>query len=301
MPGDAERAADIGPAQQSSLNPAAGQEGHWVVPPFQPLRALCALALTAGGFALYEWVLFNFWSSESLGVHERIPWAAYFLLAVALVVSLVAVRTALSIWSPHARLGFSLLALLVAAAIGFGGGRFVSYTLRGTLSPPYRLAVAVGDEFPTFALFDQKGIMHQGPASSGSKATLVYVYRGDYCPFARHEIAELNAIRPKLRMMGADVVAISADPIERSKVLSAFLHSDLPLLSDEHETVLGTLGLVQRHRNGEPDNAIQVFLLLDSGGKVRWIFASPYYRQLPSSGDLIAAVGRLSSSTHVER
>ena len=99
-----------------------------------------------------------------------------------------------------------------------------------------------------------------------------------------------------MRKNGVELIALSADPIDRSKMLSGFLHSDVPLLSDEREAVLGALGLVQHHRNGEPDNAIPAFFVLDSSGKVRWIFTSPYYRQLPRSGDLIAAVHEVTNS-----
>src|SRR5262249_22541765 len=161
-----EPAASITPAPQPEpeLAPA---EVAWVTPPFQPLRALAALALTAIGFGIYEWVLLNFWSSESLGVHERIPWPSYGLIAAALVIALAGVRKALPRWSPHAKRGFSLLAIFASAAIGVGGGRFVSYTLRGTLNPPFHVAVAVGDRFPAFALPDQHGVIHQGPATQG--------------------------------------------------------------------------------------------------------------------------------------
>ena len=276
----------------------SGEDIEWITPPFQPLRALSAFALTALGFGLYELVLLNFWSSESFGIHQRVPWPSYLLMGLALLVTLAGVRVALSIWSPHAKMAFSLLAILAAAAVGIGGGRFVSYTMRGTLNPPFLLSVAPGDAFPSFALVDQKGITHDGAPAPGSKATLVYVYRGDYDAFARHEIADLNAIRPELRRSGADVIAISTDSIDRSKMLSNYLHSDLPLLSDTQETVIGPLGLLQRHRNGEPDNAIPAFFVIDSTGKIRWIFTSPYYRQLPPADELIAAVRSVTDSSN---
>ena len=272
-------------------------EVEWGTPPFQPLRALFALALTAIGFGIYELVLLNFWSSESLGIHARVPWPSYLLMVLALVVTLAGVRVALSIWSPHAKMGFSLLAILASAAVGIGGGRFVSYTMRGTLNPPFLLALAPGDQFPAFALIDQKGVTHDGAAAPGSRATLVYVYRGDYDAFARHEIADLNAIRPELRRSGADVIAISTDSIDRSKMLSGYLHSDVPLLSDTQETVIAPLGLLQKHRSGEPDNAIPAFFVVDSTGKVRWVFTSPYYRELPPSKELIAAVQSVTNSS----
>ncbi len=293
-PNSGSQASANAPAPSENLDSL--KEEVWITPPFQPLRAGAALGLTALGFGLYEWVLLNFWSSESFGVHERYPWQSYLLIAIALIVALIAVRVALGIWSPHAKLGLSILAFLACAAIGIGGGRFVSYTLRGTLNPRYRLTLVAGERFPSFTLPDQNGVVHDGPVSPAAKATLLYVYRGDFCPFARHELADLNALGPELEKDGVQIVAISADPVARSKMLSGYLHSRIPLLSDEHETLLAPLGLVQHHRDGEPDNAIPAFFVMDSGGTVRWIFTSPFYRQLPTSAELVAAAKAAANS-----
>ena len=255
-------------------------EAVWIRPPFQPARAFLALVCIAGGFGLYEYVLMSFWSSPSMGIHLRIPYPAYFGIGAAMLLCLIGVRAALGIWSPHAKLAFGLLAFFACAVVGIGGGRFVSYTLRGTRNPPFALILKVGDRFPSYALPDQTGAIQQGPAS-GSNGTLVVVYRGDFDPFARYELAELTAHQPELTAHGLKTIAISADPIDRSKMLAGFLRTDIPLLSDEKETLLKPLGLVQQHRNGEPDNAIPAFFILDRDGIVRWIFTSPYSREMP--------------------
>ncbi|MGH7782057.1 MAG: peroxiredoxin family protein [Candidatus Binataceae bacterium] len=279
-------AASPGPMPE----PVPKDEYVWITPPFQPLRAIAAILLTAAGFGLYEFVLLNFWSSPAMGIHERIPWPAFGALALAMLLALAAVLVSLGIWSPHAKLGFGLLAFFACAVIGVGGGRFVSYIMRGTLNPPYHLALAVGDNFPAFALADQTGAIVRAPTPPGDRATLVFVYRGDFCPFARHELAELTALAPELGRARANVIAISADPVARSKMLAGYLRTGIPLLSDEHETILAPIGLVQRHRDGQPDNAIPAFFVIDSGGTVRWIYTSPYYRILPRTNDLMTAI-----------
>jgi len=265
-------------------------------PPFQPVRAFAALALTAAGFALQRFLLLNFWRSPWLGIHERVPWAAYAILIAAAVLALAAVGVALSIGSPHAKLGFSLLAFLACVAVCVGGARFVSYTLRGTLNPSFHLTLAAGEQFPSFALADQDGVVRRGPGTSGSGATLIYIYRGDFCPFARYELLELTEISAALGRDGVKVVAISADPIDRSKMLAGFLHTGIPLLSDTNESLLGPMGLVQHHPGGEPDSAIPAFFIVDRAGVVRWLFTSPYYRELPAAADLVAAARTVVSS-----
>ena len=267
-------------APEGDMAVVEGDEA-WVAPPFQPLRVIVTLALIGGGFGLYEYVLISFWSVPWMGIHERIPWPAFALLALALVLSIAGLRAALGIYSPHAKLGLGLLAFLFCIVVGAGGGRFVSYAMRVTVNPPFTLKLGVGQHFPTFALVDQNGATRRGPVVSGAAATLIVVYRGDFDPFARYELAELTQHADEFRRAGVDVIAISADPVERSKMLAGFLNTNIPLLSDEHESILGALGVVQHHRNGEPDNAIPAFMIVNRDGVVRWIFTSPYYRESP--------------------
>ena len=275
-------------------------EEPWVTPPFQPLRAIGALILIASGFGLYEYVLVSFWSVPWMGIHQRIPWPAFAILTAAIVLSIGGLRLSLGLHSPHAKLGFGLFAFLACIVVGAGGGRFVSYVMRATLNPPFTLKLAVGQQFPNFALTDQNDSIHRWPAS-GSGATLIYVYRGDYDPFARFELAELTAHYDEFRRAGVGTVAISTDQVERSKMLAGFLRTKIPLLSDTGESLIAPLGLVQHHRNGEPDNAIPAFFILDRDGVVRWIFTSPYYRELPRPDTLLDAAKSIiagESTTH---
>ena len=101
----------------------------------------------------------------------------------------------------------------------------MSYTLRGTRNPPFTLNLKVGDRFPSYALPDQTGAIHHGPEAD-SKGTLVVVYRGDFDPFARYELSELTARQPDLLSKGLKTVAVSADPIDRSKMLAGFLGTE---------------------------------------------------------------------------
>jgi peroxiredoxin len=273
---------------EAEFDETAGEE-FWPPPPFQLGRATAALLLTASGFGIYEYVLISFWSSPALGIYERVPWPAYLLLLAALILSLAAVRTALGMYSPHAKLGFSMLAFLACIAVGVGGGRFVSYTMRGTLNPPFTLALHEGDKFPDFSLKDQNDRTVAGPASADAGATLIYIYRGDFCPFSRFQLRQLTDRQSAFDRARVGIIAISADPIERSQFLARYLRTSIPLLSDTSESLLKPLGLVQTHRDGEPDNAIPAFVIVDHSGVVRWIYTSPYYRELPKPDDLLKA------------
>jgi peroxiredoxin len=273
-------------------------EEAWVTPPFQPLRAIGAALMTASGFGLYEYVLVSFWSAQWMGIHDRIPWPAFAMLAVAMIATLVGIRLALRLDSPHAKMGFGLFAFLACVVVGMGGGRFISYTMRGTLNPPYKLNIAVAQRFPAFALLDQNTATRRGPATAGADATLIYVYRGDFCPFARFELADLTRHADEFRRARIDVVGISADPVERSKMLAGYLRTEIPLLGDTRESVLAPLGLVQRHVDGQPDNAIPAFFVVDRDGVVRWIFTSQYYRELPMVSTLLNVAKSVIAGEH---
>src|SRR5262245_17763001 len=102
---------DLPPPDNSSSALAAvetaeggGTEEQWQVPPAQPLRVIAALLLLTAAAASYGYALLNFWSSPALGIHLRIPYPAYLLIATGLILGLAALRVALGLWSPHAKL-----------------------------------------------------------------------------------------------------------------------------------------------------------------------------------------------------
>jgi peroxiredoxin len=267
----------------------AAVEEPWQVPPSQPLRVVAAVLFLAAAATCYGYTLLNFWSSPALGIHLRIPYPAFLLIALSLILGLTALRIALGLWSPHAKLAIAGLALLACLTFGVGGGRFVSYTMRGTRNPPFKLALAVNDRFPDFRLIDQNGRSHDASLFGASPQTLVVVYRGDFDPFARFELNELTRMQEQFRQAGVQIVAVSADPPQRSTMLAHFLGTQLPLLSDPAESLLGPLGLVQHYSNGQPDSAIPAFFLASKERRVKWIFTSPYYREQPRSSTILEA------------
>ena len=173
--------------------------------------------------------------------------------------------------------------------------------MRATLNPPFALKTRGRTTLPKLRAHRSERLDSSRVGSPTSGATLIYIYRGDYDPFARFELAELTEHADEFRSAGLDTVAISTDQVERSKMLAGFLRTKIPLLSDNSESLLAPLGLVQHHRNGEPDNAIPAFFIVDRDGVVRWIFTSPYYRELPRPDTLLDAAKSViaaESATH---
>ena len=110
------------------------------------------------------------------------------------------------------------------------------------------------------------------------------------------ESRRISSVSQEFRRAGIDVFAISTDPVDRSKMLAGFLRTKIPLLSDTRESLIAPLGLMQHHRNGEPDNAIPAFFIVDRNGVVRWIFTSDYYREMPRPETLLNAAKSVSAT-----
>jgi peroxiredoxin len=268
-------------------------QNDFTPPSAQPTRMFAGVLLAGAGLAIYGYVLTHFWSSPWLGVHLRTPYAAYGLIVTSLILGLVGLRVGLGIWSPHAKLAVATLTFLACATMAMGGARFFLYASRGTRNPQFELKLKVGDRFPAFSLTDQNGTIHTNAELRAGNANLVVVYRGDFCPFARYELSELNGKHSVFQQAGLGVIAISGDPIDRSRLLSKFLSTAIPLLSDNSENLIGPMGLIQHHRDAEPDNAIPAFFLIDRDGVVRWEFTSPYYREQPAPETIMRAARQL--------
>src|SRR5258708_34549575 len=98
-----------------------------------------------------------------MGIHDQVPWPAFALLALAMLATIAGMRLALRLDSPHAKIGFGLFAFLACVVVGGGGGGVISYPMRGTLNPPHKLSLAVGQRFAAFAPAVENGAIQRGP------------------------------------------------------------------------------------------------------------------------------------------
>ncbi|MCW1430656.1 peroxiredoxin-like family protein [Novosphingobium sp. JCM 18896] len=98
-------------------------------------------------------------------------------------------------------------------------------------------ALKVGDRAPTFALNDPEGnpvssadLLAQGPL-------VVTFYRGVWCPYCNMDLQALQEALPKIRGLGADLVAISPQTAPNSRRSQRENHLDFPILSDKGNEV----------------------------------------------------------------
>lgn len=102
-------------------------------------------------------------------IHARIPW----LLVAALLVG-----AALGIWSlVRARRWYKWVLVPVEV---FFAGLLTFYFTSFSFLPDHRLALSVGDPFPSYSLVDQDGKSHSVQASTARRPALYIFYRGDW-------------------------------------------------------------------------------------------------------------------------
>jgi peroxiredoxin len=77
----------------------------------------------------------------------------------------------------------------------------------------------------------------------GKRAVLLAIFRGLYCPFCRHQIAQLAVTADKLRAAGVETLGIVATPAERSRLYFRFHQARFPLGADPDLTTHRAYGL----------------------------------------------------------
>lgn len=78
--------------------------------------------------------------------------------------------------------------------------------------------LSAGDVFPELTVSDLNGgDIKLGKPDAPNDWKLVIVYRGKHCPLCTKYLTQLNEFTDKLAELKVDLVAVSADPIEKVK------------------------------------------------------------------------------------
>jgi peroxiredoxin len=173
--------------------------------------------------------------------------------------------------------------------------------------------LAVGDTAPNFTLPDALGqpitladLLLQGPV-------VATFYRGEWCPYCNVQLRGLEAALPRLRELGATLVAISPQAADHSLSLTEKRELTFPVLSDLDQEVIRAYR-VQFTLSGDlEDLQVNVFqndpasqnadhsrslpvpatFVIDRDGIVRAAFVSADWRYRPEPADIIAALEAL--------
>ncbi len=95
-----------------------------------------------------------------------------------------------------------------------------------------RLALAVGETAPDFALADLSGKVHRLAEARARGPVVLVFYRGLWCPFCAKTLRAMDMIRPALERAGATLLAVSPQDPELARHEAENLGIGLTLLHD---------------------------------------------------------------------
>jgi peroxiredoxin len=117
----------------------------------------------------------------------------------------------------------------------------------------------VGDAAPEFTLPDAfghevslKSLLAEGPV-------VISFYRGEWCPYCNIELRELQEALPKMRALGAQLIAISPEKPEGGIVATEKNKLTFPVLSDFENKLARQFGIVFQVGDAVKDLAKNVF------------------------------------------
>lgn len=115
----------------------------------------------------------------------------------------------------------------------------------GTRAPDFTLAAGHTDG--TVSLADYRG----------RSALLLALFRGLYCPFCRHQMAQLGRTAEKLQRLGVETLAVVAAPPDRARAFLRRLPMPLPLGCDPDLSTHRAYGLGRIERNAEANEMVE--------------------------------------------
>jgi peroxiredoxin len=169
-----------------------------------------------------------------------------------------------------------------------------------------------GQTLPELTLKDIDDNAVNLTALVGQKPTILFFYRGGWCPFCNAQMGQLKAIEPKLIEMGFQLVGISPDTPEQLKASVRDNKLDYLLLSDENLTASKAFGLAyftsakvtqtyaqkmnvsnQLVQTPEGDKRlvlpVPAVYLIDTDGLVHFQYVNPNYKVRPAPALIITA------------
>jgi peroxiredoxin len=86
-----------------------------------------------------------------------------------------------------------------------------------TEEPTMPIALSAGHRFPDIAVPRLGGgEIELGVPGAGCDWQMIIVYRGKHCPICARYLGRLQDLLPRFHDLGIDVVAVSADPVEKA-------------------------------------------------------------------------------------
>ena len=168
--------------------------------------------------------------------------------------------------------------------------------------------IKVGAKIPPLQLPTVDGNLFDLNAEFGQKPTVLIFYRGGWCPFCNLQLSQIRKIHPQLLSMGYQLIAVSADRVEKLAETMQKDSLDYTLLSDSKTTAAQALGLafkveenvVERYKknkidleeaSGERHHVLPVpaVFIVGMDGIIKFEYVNPNYRVRVDADVMLAA------------
>lgn len=123
---------------------------------------------------------------------------------------------------------------------------------------------------------------------------LLVFYRGHWCQSCRRQLAQLAGEYETVQSMSAELIAISADPLDSTRGFPAASGWRFPIVGDSE------LQVIDRYGVRDPDDtegrriARPSVFLLDPAGIVRYAHVGLHRQDRPALGSILLALETLS-------
>lgn len=173
-------------------------------------------------------------------------------------------------------------------------------------------ALTEGDKAPMFSLPNAVGNPVSLDSLLGSGPVVLVWYRGGWCPYCNLQLNAMQDILPRIRELGATLVAISPELPDSSLSTKQKSSLEYVVLSDRGNSVARQFGIVYTIPAGVKDAfagrldipayngdtswelPLAVTYVVDAEGVIRYAFVDPDYRRRAEPAEIILALERLS-------
>lgn len=132
------------------------------------------------------------------------------------------------------------------------------------------------------------------------KIAVLVFYRGGWCPICNRQLAALSADYESFRRLGAEIVAISNEEVEKGRNLPQDAGPPFLLLQDPNGEVIRSFGLRVRKRDAlgvmmrKQGYATPAVFIVDRDGIVRWKYVGRDYKDRPTNDAILDALTPLT-------
>ncbi len=163
-------------------------------------------------------------------------------------------------------------------------------------------SIGIGQTAPDFELPEARGGTVRLSDVIKQKTAVVVFYRGGWCPICSKQLATLTLDYERFRELGAEVLAISHEEVEKGKDLLKKIGPPFKVLHDPSTEVIRSYGSLALQRDPlgvmlrKHNYAYPSIFIVDSERVVRWRYIGKDYKDRPPNELVLSALSSLNTA-----